>query len=711
MLGSMGIRTILSLVLGLMVLSTIVSFSTVGSVGAAIQQGFDQINGQTSFTTEVDNPETFSDLAMFVRDRAVSCEEVSSRNDGEILESDPRDSLSGYPGLSGTRLGQNPECIGGDATVLRSKGPLDAGTPDIIEDKPDNFMPGIYSREKFEITEDIAFEDNRRPVSDDEDSYDKNDYWLENRIAAVSGKPFETQVQDTNQYSESGSNYVIFFEDSEVAEKRTNQLLSEWEDENGDKIYSDRVWAREDGQEGLWSSGGNDALEYIRYHPTGLTLCEGDKGYIQMNLGNPLNDGLPESEQYQFPRIVITDTEQESCGDVNLGREDMIPEDAVTKGQVLSITTRTGLRRDYPYFYCTTMGPGCPSEHVFNLHDVKEEGYERDPTWGGSLEINPNRDTCHIGLLDTNSASSDAVGNVAVAQGYLLEKDTEGFPGEDNPFVVNMDLESRILTDAEDMYSSYVQTGLDKRETSVTTPILYSYTGEPRLELYGDLVCAEDDGWSSWTMCDDDGKTVQGGGKEWTCNGETGDWSTDDSEGTASEVITVTNDWDEATPESQEWLDTSSDSFTINSSEASEDIGMTWEEELPGTWQNFSVTVTPDKRGHLRIGGQGAENYQDYPYFYFGAEGASGENDMIYFNPPDRTEYFTEPANYEPGETYTFSFDRINNEVTLEENGETVWTYETESLDFPRIRLYQINQFEDTEATIESIDVTYLQTE
>lgn len=706
--GEIGLKSIFTIVLSLMALSLLVSVSSVGSLGGAIQQGFDRVGETTDLTVNVDDKETISDLAMFVRDRAVNCDKVEDRNNGEPAEEDPRNSPNGYPGLSEhSRLGQNPECFGGDASVTRGIG----NSLPIIPGSEDNFMPGIYSRERFEVTERVILRDERPPTKEANDEYDKNDVWLENSIAAVSANSFDYQVnQSASSYFGTQGNYVVFFEEDGVGEKRTNQLLEEYEMRDYD--FSSRVWAKKP-KSFLWLELVSDD-DSIRYDATNLALCPGDKGYIQTNIGSePTNDGIADSTTHNYPRIVITETEQESCGDVNLGREDMIPDDAVTKGQVLSITTRNGIGRSYPYFFCTESPLGCPEDvkHVFNLHDVKEDGYERDPTWGGSIEIYPNKDTCHIGVFDTSRISAqDSEGNIAVAQGYRLEKDAGSFPSESSPYVVGMSFRNRAMVNAEDVYSSYIENGLDKRSTEITSPILYSYTGEPRLELYGDLVCAQDGEWSSWTMCggeEEDGDTVQAGEREWTCNGETGDWTTDDARDETSEQITITNEWDEATPESQEWLETNGDSFTINPEDTPEEIGMSWEEEFPTIWQNFSVSVTPQKRGHLRIGGYGEGNYASTPYFFFGAEGVSGENDKIYMNIPEGEN--KELATYETGRTYTFTFDRENSMLKVEEDGETVSEQGTESLNFERIRIYQVDWAERAEAKIENINVNYLQ--
>lgn len=733
MLKGMGTGAIVKLVLAVMVASLFVSMTTIGSLGQALQQSFTNINAVTDFTTEVEDEQTFSDLAMFVRDRAVGCEEVEARNSGENPDGDGNNN-EGYPGLSDVqRLGEQPSCFGGSSTVLRDpyeavpwRGILGGGSED-------NLMPGIFSREKFEIEEPIRFREGR------------NVHWLDRNIGGLSGKHYEAHIDTSSRessgkahvdYSGSGGNYVVFFQNESVAKERASKLIEEHSMENvgtpggvanrlaeTSRDFSNRVWyvnrggAGNTGDDTYANLPLNWVFEEDQDYRFEFQLCPGDEGYIQMNRGVPYGSGQPMGDDTSgnyYPRIVIEETDVTGCGDVNLGRDDMIPNTAVTSGQVLSITTKTGIGRSYPNLYCTYVGPGCPYTDMFNLHDVKEGGYERDLTWGGGMSVDPQRDACYINLLDSSRASAqDAEAQVDVVQGYLLEKDADSFPQEGESRVVDVNAESRIAVDADAAYSAFVENGFDGRSTEHSTPILYSYLENQKFELYGDLLCAQDGEWSSWIMCDEDGRTVEAAGREWTCNGESGSWEQSDSDVEfESAPETITMGWDEATPESREWLDTDSDSFRINSSKTPYNIGMSWEQELPTNWEEFSVTVTPHKRGHLRIGGNGGSGH---PYFYFGGEGVVGENDKIYAHAPDTDDFdstYAEVSAYETGTSYTLTIDRENSTLSVEEDSNTVWEESVSSFIFPQIRLYQgsgSNYWEDTEATVENIEVVYPQ--
>lgn len=524
MLGSMGIRTILSLVLGLMVLGTLVSFSTVGSIGGAIQQGFDQITDQTDFTTDVDDVETLSDLTLFVRDRAMNegCKIVKEKNSG-----------GGYEGLKGTRLTQTPECFGADASIIRGQ---DAITAD------DNYMPGIYSREKFEVKDTVKI-----------DTINGNT-WLEGDkgvIGVKSGSPeyidikwdpsnnklkFEESVEEINTFlygdfigdqmgyladeatgSETyAAEVIVFFEDGSVTE-RTNLDETAEPSENKDVI---------------------------------LQFCEGDKGYVQSNRGDIDDDSGTSSEEPLFPIIVIEEA-GDNCGDVG-GRSTLVPEETKISGRMLHVASDT--TRDYP-FLISHLNPGTGlgdiTDYTFNFKNLNENQDIDRTVFGENIEFNfdPERSNkCMIGMYDNSPLNYGKTGWVAVDQGHKIDYD-DSFPEKDHSDVSDYDLEhgesrppGQTPRSARELYDRFADdysgeggfnTGWSSWEASSTELLYNDFAGEEQFAPYGDILCGEHDNnenfdneHSKWYMCSSTmiGNEIEAGGDTWTCNSG-GEWT------------------------------------------------------------------------------------------------------------------------------------------------------------------------------------------
>lgn len=718
MLKGMGVGAIVKLVLAVMVASLFVSMTTIGSLGQALQQSFDNINRLTDFTTEIDDKQTLSDLTRFVQDRAMNegCQRVANKNSEE-----------GYPGLEGTRLTDRPECFGGQSSILRG---LTGVSPVFGPDE--NYMPGIYSREKFEITQNFSI---------DTRGYNDGDLWIEN--PEVMGTAFNRNIEivaeagkENWEEDEGGLNtkelagtivggavggtlpgpfqalgaYAGRAIGDELSETDVAPVLVFYEEAD----VSDRT---------------NLDEEEIKEGEVVLQFCQGDEGYIQGSRGSIKNDGYSDAEPL-YPVIVIEESEEPTCGNVEYGRTDLLPNEVRNDGRLLHITGKTS--KEHPFV--RQPGKFSTKEWAFDLKRFNENQREySDTLFGSNIEFDfesEDSETCVVGMYDYRSSAVEATGEIKIVQGTLIPYDGT-FPDRDSNKIYSENLNDRTdrtvppYPSAQNLYDQYANQGFvggDWGSSGINNKILYDNSGERKFELYGDLLCAPhknnqnfDNNHGQWVMCSPeyDGETKTVNQESWTCNAESGRWE-QENEGPELEPApeTITVNWDDTSSNSEDWLQASDDSFTINTEEASDNIYMDWESALPNTWEEVSVTATPDRRGHLRIAGQGPDNYQSYPYFYFGGEGYTGESENIYLNDyGDNFENDFEPLTaYEPDETYTFTFNRVENSLEVKENGESVWENSNlEAFNFQKLRLWHTDGHEDTNTTIENIEVIYPQ--
>lgn len=285
----MGVGTILKLTLALMTASLFISVSTFGDLGNAVSNGMENIQDATDFTVKVDNVQTLSDAAKFVRQRAGN--DGCAENNGKDFNTVPQqtsDPNNGYPALSDQYMGQYPSCSGTSSTLVRG---VDGA---VMEEGQD--MEGIYSRVRFEVTEPIAI-----TTSEEGDEYSGT--WLEERLVGATHLSLQEATLATRQdcRDAEGSRaeflgtvdlFVMYYAaDNANNPARADTWIREFnQDELNDNFYC------KDGAEDL-NLGENDVLSEIAgIHPvTSATiraenryvLCPGDRGYIQMNKGTP----------------------------------------------------------------------------------------------------------------------------------------------------------------------------------------------------------------------------------------------------------------------------------------------------------------------------------------------------------------------------------------------------------------------------------------
>lgn len=524
----MGISTIMKMTIGLLVASLFISAATIGSLGGAIKDGISDITDATDFTTDVSDKQTLSDLAMFVEHRAVNegcalVEEVNSGIDGEEIDGVPDwSTLEGYKGLRGTRLGQYPECYGGEASVIRDQFNFIPGRGTFGGGPDENYMPGIYSREQFRITEDITLDTSSR------------DTRLEEQLGGATHEKTLNQIGDEQRNSGDDGIDVV----------RVAMFMVSPAGYASYTLYK------------AWSSGDDTdvANPVIIFETHGITpdermdkennimkvqLCPGDEGYMQANREYIDNENFSDDEPL-YPVIVVQEL-GDNCGTINIDRTGKIPDEASTSGRLLHITGDTS-KDNHEY----VRGPGAGgsrTDYAFDLHNLNEDEDEvKQGVYSAAANgINFNHysssaDKCIIGMWDHRSSGVDSTGYIYIDQGTHIDYDGY-FPSRDSPFTEDLlgDRTDRSLPprpSTKNLYDQYAEKGFTEKDWErhdVEDKILYDF-GSREFALYGDLLCGEhnrndefEDHHSKWYMCDGD-RTEQADGETWTCTPD-GKWT------------------------------------------------------------------------------------------------------------------------------------------------------------------------------------------
>lgn len=567
--GDIGLRSIFAIVLGLMALSLLISVSSVGSLGGALQQGFEEVGSYTDRTVDIEERQDLSDLTLFVQHRAMNegCNVVEEINDGS--SDDPRpQNTDGYPGLEDSHLGRYPDCFGGEASIIRD-GPGTVGGSD------ENYMTGVFSREQFELTDGTNITFNSANSGGEEIWLDKNIGGFYDSSLRSLDEDMEVPSDDGDGWSPNlgdlvvavgggpvGSAYVAY-EITKAAiggftETKTASVTVVFQDPSVD--IADRTNSEDFSDLPDNPDEGDIDLSTIDYN---IRFCEGDKGYVQSNRGTVANSDGASSQEPLFPVIVVEESEHSECGEVNLNRADKIPENEPTSGRVLYITGRTD--KDHPFVRGPALG-GSDRHFAFDLHNLNEQDDELNNIVGSSgrsisITNNPDRSTeCVIGMWDHRSSAVDAEGYITIDRGTKIDYDGV-FPPRSSSRIGVDNLEDRTdrpippRPSTKNLYDQYAQegfTGENWKTPPGTLPlnnkILYDYNGEKSFELYGDLICAPhhnnenfENDYSEWRMCSEE-EEVDIGGNTWSCNPETGDWKTSGTNSCSGDLKQCPND-------------------------------------------------------------------------------------------------------------------------------------------------------------------------
>lgn len=544
--GDIGLKSIFAIVLSLMVLSLLISVSSVGSLGGALLQGFDEVGQFTDRTVEVEDKETLSDLTRFVQHRA---------EDEGCLKVDDINEEGGYEHLEGSHLTSTPTCYGGEAGYIRDP-------PQNVLDSPDeNYMTGIFSREQFEIKEnnnltfnsasgDTRLDDNiggfadttLGTVEENTDYTETSGGGIFSAATAAAGGAVGAAFGGVGAGAGAGGGYAV----GRVVE-------SAWDDRQPTTV-AEAFIIFEDSSVDLHDRVNTDDFDDLPEDPDDFEdalddlerivwFCEGDKGYIQSNRGTIGNSDGTSSQEPLYPIIVVEESEHSECGEVQLGRGDMVPENTATSGRVLYITGKTN--REHPYVRGPALG-GSDRDFAFDLHSLNEDNdnlFNRVSSSGRNIDIDydsDRSDECVIGIWDHRSTATDAEGYITFERGAHIDYDGSLIPRSSN-LVGTEDLEVRdeagLSASAEDLYDTYVNDGFtggywdnSASTLSVSDKIIYDYAGDRRFELYGDLLCvphsnndAFDDDHSEWKMCESE-EEITVNGETWSCDPMTGEW-------------------------------------------------------------------------------------------------------------------------------------------------------------------------------------------
>ena len=549
--GDIGLRSIFAIVLGLLALSLLISVSSVGSLGGALQQGFDEVETYTDRTAEIEDKKTLSDLTLFVKHRAADqgCAKVARVNNGD-WNNDPRDPPEeGYPGLSEVEhLGAKPDCFGGEAGIIRDPPlSLDQENPD------ENYMTGIFSREQFEVMNNETIFNSAT-----------GNTWLDSSISGFYDTSLET-VDENMEVKENGigpipgtfmvagsvlgslggvpgsaigtaGGFVLgsITEDAfnNLAPTKTAEVVVIFQDNDVD--LEDRVNAED--FENLPEDPSELEEGDIENLDKNIVFCEGDKGYVQSNRGTIANSDGASSQEPLYPIIVIEESKYSECENPDLDRSDKIPENIPDSGRLLHIGSR--MTEDHPHvqklgYY------GQYKEYSFNFHNLNENADILQTKLGDDIEFDYSSERsqqCIIGLYD-GSLDGGSSGWVSLERGTVLRKDGN-FPSRSSDAVIEDRTQQRAglsrTLSTRDLYDRHVNrgfTGEDWTETGLTEAFVYNYQGDRRYEMYTDLICAPhsnnnefEDDHSEWRTCTDDGETVEVNGREYKCDTQTGEW-------------------------------------------------------------------------------------------------------------------------------------------------------------------------------------------
>lgn len=374
-----GTGTIMKLTLALMVASLFIGAGTVGSLGTALEEGFDSMGESTDYVIDLnakneDEAKTkLSQAALFVRQRAGNrgCKEDADEGAYKSVPKYLSDNPDGYEALQDTYIGAHPTCTASTSTLARG---IQGGMQELGQDQE-----GIYSRVAFRVTGDSENDDHEINL----DSGDP-ETWLEGHdtgagITAIKDGSLESSTQGScsqdilgaavegagygaaigaaggpvsitggakigfvvggsyeaingARFVGTGNRWVIFVRPDNM-DNRVNKWVGNAQNGGNSYGYQNRLYchARTDSVD--WSNffdGGPVVRSPLRgayrnhYNQNvEMTLCPGDEGYIQMNKGSPQNDAeagadiLSGAEKY--PYIEITEKGSDCAGDGSSG--------------------------------------------------------------------------------------------------------------------------------------------------------------------------------------------------------------------------------------------------------------------------------------------------------------------------------------------------------------------------------------------------------
>lgn len=552
MKGSVSLGVIIAVVVGFSAAAVVIVSYVEGPLADVIEEGRTQMEMRTDHTIDVEKKQDLSDLSMLVYHRASNdgckysvddsgqmtcgseqhptiCHQINGKY--ETDDSVPDDVYwdygeeGGYPGLAGSYLGRFPRCASTGSTGLVGNG---AGATQ----QTGYDMEGIFSRESFRITDEAG------PITLRANSpREEAESYLDYKLAGFSKRSFEYWTSCQTEYRPGTKRIGLFFDvDKDLSGRVGNPMGNE----EGNPAGSDWIqslgryqWG-ESSQYDFEAKGGpycspSSWPETGNGEPREITLCPGDKGYIQMNKGSPTNEGEAAESQGNAPNyayIQITSVEQESCKDLSPSQPG---------GQTHS--PYMGMKVNYNKY------PGSMKKIGLAQYKSKNNGFNPsafpDPT--------PNQCVLRFkdvdGLGGDDKTGKDDEGQVIFWNGTLVEQNS-GFPSLSSSNVAWYNFRSNFDTGVTsemgsgDLYRDKIaEIGFSGE--SVETKEFDFLTGQlsqggQRFMPYGDLICGnylgDSDTRSEWAVCDESlpqpRVKVHESGNEivYSCHASKGNW-------------------------------------------------------------------------------------------------------------------------------------------------------------------------------------------
>jgi len=324
-----AVGTVIKLILAVLIASAFISVATIGALGDAMKDSFEAITGQTDFTTEVEDRQTLSHLTGFVRDRAMNngCKIVKQVNErdterfpgtGDSAAVIPSyTDKKGYTGLESSHLSRYPNCVAEQSSIIR-EGPSGAVDP---ADPDQNFMPGVLSRERFQVSNKVEIDTstNRRT-------------WLEDNLGGVYGFSPKQHTHDIKRYEEANNpgflsrqwgnlkyigaavgeraEAIVPFDASTISGTITATEVTPVQ-----VYFQPQNVTVENRTQGVTEDLPNnpDPSEIENTNVEGqIYFCPGDKGHIQGSRNYPDNNAFTSKEPL-YPIIVVKSLKKETC--------------------------------------------------------------------------------------------------------------------------------------------------------------------------------------------------------------------------------------------------------------------------------------------------------------------------------------------------------------------------------------------------------------
>jgi len=555
--------------------------------------------------------------AKLTMDRATECTIVAERT---------------YQDLAGTEIGRNPEC---SRTILPAP-PLRDRAPETAEGDgfgavtgPGNDVEGVDGKLTFNITKSGGIilrskgVQNQGPQELGAELYNDETKGYGTPVGRsaggedTKGGPLKVAGVSTQAYgnivkSESSCSGV-FSSPSSDGTKEYEFIVTF---ENPPDGVENRITNGEGAFDLAQSSsngvfcGAGDTGAPVSQVGNGLSmvkLCKGDRGYIQVNKGEPTGDAQTEDPEGSdtFAYIQITDA-VENCN-VNIDRIiEPFPEQTEHGGKVSGDTLRLELNEDeddYPGMSRKADGRAFDLVESENAGDIARFSYE------GQVPDNE----CSVSLKERepdDPINQESEEWINYPSGTQIPS-VGGFPARSNAVRASEDFSG---SRAAKLYSKLSSDGLTKASIGPRTgtgDLLVSTDQTDRFEMYGPLACGKDGGQESrWHLCVTKGSDAAGtrdkelntdadSETELKCT-ESG-WESQNPRNAGQETPDSIRELS-FTPKYPEVFYTEGDKARFLPAQSARADYLVWEDDaIPGGAKEVKITMSFKKRGHLQI--------------------------------------------------------------------------------------------------------------